>query len=358
VAVFSALLAFALNKISVLVRAVLGWSVTALFGRLSPRQQTALAVMLIASLLWLVAVIGIFAPALAAWAIAFVPLQKWTGAAPIRIVCAAVALLVPPVVGLITRRLASVRRQKGGALRAAILGYPLTLGYAASCVMTAIVVPIVKIGSAARRWGEDHAYVQPLEGHYGAALEELTHACRDADVTVHVEEVPARLSLPTRALKWLARGAIDPLVAENPRMLRAPNLELYLYPADLLLRGDKAVVARVRACMTRTLLERHAYMVASDRAQRIADEIRAIWASLDGGATYDDPRDRSRWRIAEIARELDTTNLPFDEWLVLDRWLDRLQLEVGGGTRFPLPESDTRVRDDQHRHHAQRVQWH
>jgi hypothetical protein len=343
----------------------MGWSVDALFGRRSTSQQTALATMLLLSLLWAVTVIGVFVPAAAAWMLPLATRENGRGATPIRLVCAVLAVLVPPALGLLTRRVVpdrgpGARRggQEGGDLRAAIDGYPLTLGYALSCAMTAVVVPVVQVASALRRWEESRAYVQPLESHYGAALEELTHACRDADVTVHVAEVPAHLSLPTRVLERLARGAVDPLLVENPRMLRSASIELYLYGTDLLLRGERAVVARVRACITRTLLERHAYLVEGEDAQRIADEMRAIWVRLDIGATYDDPRDRNRWRIAEIARDLDTTSLPFEEWLVLDRCLERLQLEVGGGTRFALPESDTRVRDDQHRHHAQRVQWH
>lgn len=70
-ALFSALLAWIGRQLSSVLRPVLGWSVTALFGRLSATKQTALSVALLLSLLWPVFVIGIFVPAVSAWAFAF-----------------------------------------------------------------------------------------------------------------------------------------------------------------------------------------------------------------------------------------------------------------------------------------------
>ncbi len=354
VAIISALFSLILRQLGSLVRAVLGWSVTALFGRLPTMQQTALAAMLLASLVWPVLVVGIFVPSVAAWGFAFVPLEKWWGIVPVRILSVALSALVPPVVGLVTFRLAP--RTKAGSRwwHALLAGYPLTVGYALSCLLTAFVVPLVKVASILRGWEDEHAYVQPREGKYDATLEEVLHACRDAGVAATVEDVPARLSASTSVLKWLARGIVDPMVPEHPKMLRAKDLEVYLYPADLLLRGEKGRVARLRACITRTMLERFAYLAADPGAHRVQDELGRMWDMLERHERPEEIGRLGRQRLAEIEQELDTTSIPFDDWLILDRGIRRLELALGGGTRLALPESETRANDDEHRHAAAR----
>ncbi len=104
--IVSALLSLVLRQLGSLVRAILGWSVTALFGRLPTVKQTALAAILIVSLIWPVLVVGIFVPSVAAWAFAFVPLQKWWGVVPVRLLSFGLSVFLPLLVGYVTRRLA------------------------------------------------------------------------------------------------------------------------------------------------------------------------------------------------------------------------------------------------------------
>ena len=86
-----------------------------------------------------------------------------------------------------------------------------------------------------------------------------------------------------------AGHAQQPLPAALQR-LRGEGIELYLYPADLLLRGDANKVARTRAAMTRTELPRDAYLVSSDEGRQLQDDIarlapfeRAARAGVRGG---------------------------------------------------------------------------
>src|SRR5579884_2539055 len=148
-ALLSALIAWIGRSLGTLVRAVLGWSVTALFGRLPASKQTALAVALLASLLWPVLVVGVFIPAVSAWVLAFVPLQKWLGAAVVRWVTLGLAVALPWAVAGITRWVAP-SPQHGSLVRTLLAGYPLTLGYALACLVTAATVPLVRVASAVR----------------------------------------------------------------------------------------------------------------------------------------------------------------------------------------------------------------
>src|SRR5579884_1636575 len=178
-ALFTALIAYVGNKLATILQAVLGWSVTALFGRLPSTKQTALAVVLLLALLWPVMVVGVFVPAVSAWAFAFVPLQKWIGGAVVRWVSLGVALVLPPIVGVTTRWVAPAAKD-ASAFATIVASYPLTLGYAVACLVTAVSVPVVRAASAARGWADEHVFVQPRASEYDLALGELSRACAAA----------------------------------------------------------------------------------------------------------------------------------------------------------------------------------
>ena len=74
-AILSALLSLVFRKLGDLVTAILGWSVTALFGRLPKTKQTALSVAILVSLVWPVLVVGIFFPQVTAIAFTFIPIK-------------------------------------------------------------------------------------------------------------------------------------------------------------------------------------------------------------------------------------------------------------------------------------------
>lgn len=329
-AIVSALIAWIGNRLGSLVQAILGWSVTALFGRLPSSKQTALAAALIASLVWPVLVVGVFVPAVSAWAIAFVPVHKWLGPGAVRWVTLGLAIVLPWLVGAVTRWVAPPLH-KPSLPRALLSGYPLTIGYALACLVTAVTVPLVKAASAVRGWEDEHVFVQPRVGEYGHALEELQRACDAAEAKVEIVPVPGRMLLATRVLRWFARSALDPIVAEDPKMLRGEKVELYLYPADLLLRGKKESVARVRATMTRSWLERYAFVVSDAGAQHLQDELQRMWAVLQRHHDRSQVGGQAYARLREIGHDLDRTILPFEEWVTLDRSLHRIERALAAG---------------------------
>ncbi len=71
----------------------------------------------------------------------------------------------------------------------------------------------------------------------------LSLACARAGLVRTVEEPTARMMLATTVLKKLAKAMVSPSVAEEIKVVRAKDLEMYLYPADLLLRGKEQPVA-------------------------------------------------------------------------------------------------------------------
>jgi hypothetical protein len=182
----------------------------------------------------------------------------------------------------------------------------------------------------ARGWVDEHVYVLVGPGAYHDVLAAVRHACGESGVLVDEEPVPGPMRLASRALAFFARGAVAPLVETNPRRLRTDDVELYLYPGDLLVRGKPALVAKVRAAILIHLVRAPAHLTADPAAQSFEDELTRAWEMVDR-------RGRGRVgalgksRIKDLARELDRLAVPFDNWVLLYTNLHLLERAVAGG---------------------------
>jgi len=340
----TALLSLLSRKIGTLLQAVFGWCITGLFGRQPSGKQTALSIALVLSLAWPLLVVGAVFPRVAAWAIAFVPLHEWVGDTVLRIIWIVLAIAAPITVGAITRWVAPERKLKGGLLRTLFGGFPITLGFAVSFLITLVTVPVLKLRAVYKGWRDEHVFLQVREGRYARLVEELGDACRAAGVPVTVERIPPWMSAATRVIKWFARGSLDAIVADDPRMLRGADFAAYVYPADLLLRGEKHKVTRVRAALLRVLALDSAHLCKDARAQEIEDEILRMWDVVARHA----PGEKLGWmaksRLKEIAGELEEAQVPYDDWVLLYTHVQRLERAICGGpyvvTEDPLhPET-------------------
>src|SRR5439155_14878447 len=186
----------------------------------------------------------------------------------------------------------------------------------------------VRLRSILRGWQDEHVYVQPKPGEFAAVLRELAAACKAAGVEVEERPLPRAMTLSIDVLRFFAKGALDPIVSEEPTMLKGNQLELYLYPADLLIRGNQKLVAKVRANLTHTSIERHAYLVTDAEAQEIEVEIQRMWDVL---ARHKGPEELGTVavsRLREIHHELEEALIDFDDWTILDRSLRRLEMKM------------------------------
>jgi hypothetical protein len=347
-AILTALFTFLGKQLSTVLRAILGWSVSALFGRLSNTRATILSGLLVASLFWPVLLLGVFFPAVSAWVFALLPLQKWFGAGVVRTGSVVLALVLPMIIGLVVHSVAPASTKKRNLLVTVLGGYPLTIGFAAACLITAVLVPAAKVVSMIHGWDDAHVYVQAKKGRYAAVLDELVKACAAAGVPVAIEPMPRSMDAATRVLKIFARGTLSPLMTEDAKRLKGKDIEVYLYPADLLLRGKATLVARIRARMMETKIDREAFLVAEAHAQVIQNAMGRIAESLESASASGKNAVHERAQLQRVRRTLDEEALPFDEWVLLDRNLRKLEENVGA-QGYPLagaaerPTPDTRL---------------
>lgn len=358
-AVISLLLSFIGRKIGSIIQAIFGWSVTALFGKLPAKKQLAVTVALVLSIAWPLFVIGLFFPAVAGWALAFLPLESWFGPLPLRIAWTVLAVIAPPIVGLLVRWASP--NPKGTAFRSALTGYPLAIGFFASFFVTAVTVPVVKVVSFFRRWSDTHVYVQPRAGQYLDVVRELAEACARAGLVPEVEPPPRSMMIATSVLRVLAKGAVSPIVAEELLSVKAEGLQMIVYPSDLLLRGEPKSVARVRAMMTRTDIDADAYLVGSEAGQRIQDDLGRL---LDVVRRHEERGQHvggmAQRRLAEIYKRMNEVELPFDEWVMLEsiarRVERRITAEHTSGEVMPLDEVEDGIAKIAARANGEQVQ--
>jgi hypothetical protein len=137
------------------------------------------------------------------------------------------------------------------------------------------------------------------------------------------------MMLATSVLKRLARGMVTPIVAEEIKVVRAKNVEIYLYPADLLIRGDEQAVAMVRAMMMRTDIDADAYLVGSEKGQCIQDELgRLIEVVRSHEAAGEHVGQMATSRLVSIWQEMNESKLPFDEWVLLESIARRVERRI------------------------------
>jgi hypothetical protein len=340
VAIISALLSALVRRLGSLAQALFGWSVTALFGRLPRSKQIAVSVTLILSAAWPLLVIGTVFPAVAAWTLAFVPLHKWMSDNVLRLVWAALALVVPIIVGSLTRYAAETRTLRGGRLRTIAAGYPLTLGYFLALLITIVTVPIAKVASLAKGWSDDHVYVRPKEGNYDATVHAIAEAFALSGLVPERETIPLRMSLASRTLNWFAKSALRPIIAEETKRLVSDEIEAYMYPADLLLRGKPHRLSRLRAMLSRTEIERHAYLVESAEAQRIQDELARLWEVWRMHAFPEQAAPRLSQRLREVYRELNNSKVSYQDWVIMERLLRKFERALSAGPELLDSEQD------------------
>jgi hypothetical protein len=104
------------------------------------------------------------------------------------------------------------------------------------------------------------------------------------------------------------------------------DLDILIYPMDLLISGKPELVARARAAMASRLTTSAAHLTVSAEAQAIEDRLMTLARprpdSPDSPAPFDDVATAELAAIDEVLAEI---RIPYEEWEVLYR--QRLQVE-------------------------------
>jgi hypothetical protein len=330
-ALLQALISFLSRSLGKIFSALFDWAVVALFGRVGGTRKTALSVLMAAAAAWPLLLVGVVAPKVAAFALAFVPLPRSIPANVVRLIWIALALLVPLGVGVAVRAQGGPAGRPESALRSVLRGFPITLGLAAAFAVLLVTVPVLRIVSGLRGRRDVHVPLVTTQESYPLAASLVLSTLRRHGIDIVPAPPPWWMALPSRILLRLGRGAFEGYVLEKTAYFRSAALEAALYPNALLLRGSDADTARAHA-LTVEAVTGHPdmFQTFSAEAQELERQIQRVWAAL---RRHPEAHAQARpllSRLDDIAAQMARLPLPFEEWQVIYRQILQLGRALRG----------------------------
>ena len=325
-AILAALFAFGSRFVGKILTTALGWASTLLFGRVPANRQYLLLGITFGSVIWIVLLIGVLVPDVGVFLLTFVPEQDIVPQDVIRLIMIVAALIVPGVIGALTMMLTAGDRSAKRIAESVARGYPLTVLLSVLLVFLAGLAIFRKAQSLARGWTDAHVSLVIIPGKYDEVAADLDRALEQSGLEVTPTTAPAAMSKPAKWLALVGGSSAGSLVPEKLIQLDGKDLDILIYPMDLLISGKPALVARARAAMASRLTTSAAHLTISAESQAIEDRLAALArppaASPDHPPRFDDA---AAAEFSAIDEQLASLEIPYEEWEVLYR--QRLQVE-------------------------------
>jgi hypothetical protein len=343
-ALLQALLTFLGRSARRAMNSIFGWAVVALFGRSGSGQQTALTILVAMAALWPLLVLGIAFPKVITFVVAFVPVLDDTAGWILRAVWIALALAVPAIIGLV------IAKRAPGATRAepffvrVLRGFPITLGIAAAFALMFFVVPALRIASAVRRRKDHHVPLITTDDEYEGAAEVIDVLLERHGHDAVRARPPWWLALPARILRKLGGKVLDHYVPEQVAYWKGPDLEIALYPSDLLLRGEPHDTARAHGLLDEAFAPGPGLMTYDEEAQRIEKEIQDVWRTFAESPRAHTGARGLLARHADIARDIGRLEVEYEPWQVVYRKALQLGRALRGEPQLLQKHARTRAR--------------
>lgn len=325
-----ALLSFIGRSAGKVLNAIFGWAVIALFGRTSPRQQTLLSGLVAMAVLWPLILVGIVVPKVVTFLIAFVPLARSVPDSVVRIIWIALALLIPLVIGIAVAAKAPHGTEQEPVVKRLLRGFPLTIALAAAFLVMFVTVPMLRIVSIFRGWSDEHVPLITEGDAYRGATERIEHLIEANGLDARRAEPPWWMRVPTGILRGLGGRALRGVMPEELSHWRGANLQVALYPSDVLVRGDKHKASWTHGLIAEAFARGPGYQTFDPDAQEIERQVQRIWSVYE---KEPDAHRRSHFllgRVREAARELSTLDVPYEQWEVVYRKLTQLARAIDG----------------------------
>lgn len=322
-----------------LLTSALGWASSLLFGRVPRSHQIFVVLMMAGSFTWLLLVLGLLVPSVAAFLLSSTPHPPFVDQAWLGFALLLGVIVLPLGVGIAGSLVpASGERPAGLALvRELARGYLLAPLVSGLLLFLAGVGIARKIRSRRHGWSDVHVPIVVKPGGYDQMVLDLQEALAGADVPTTAQDAPWVLTLPARLLDAVAGAKVRTLRPDRLVELKGPNLRIGVYPSDIAISGTTRDRTRARAAILSRLATTSAHLTISAEAQELEDRLEAVAMPADEPDPLPIANARAVFRVID-ARLLDLA-VPTDEWDILYRL--RLQIErdlLAGaepGTSFP-----------------------
>jgi hypothetical protein len=324
VAVLASIFALAGRFLGRVLTMALGWATILLFGRIPQSKQLLLSMVTLGSLAWVVALVGVLVPDAGTFLVAAVPVPSFIREEWVRLAMLVAALVIPILVGIGGLLLIDPADRPSGAglVKQILRGYPYALVLALSLAFMAVVAPLRKLRSLAKRWSDAHIPVVVKPGGYERVATDLEAALEQAGLSVDRRAAPRVLEIPSKVLAAVAGAGVRSLVPDHLIVLADPTVEALIYPSDIHISGRSADLARARAAIASRLTFSAAYLTTAKETQRLEDRLERVAAVVRGEPIQ---HAEAFADLAQVDQALATLHVPYEEWEVLYRL--RLQVE-------------------------------
>jgi hypothetical protein len=298
----------------------LGWASSLLYGRVPKDHQGYVEAMLGASVLWAVLAVIALIPAGLGFVLSTTPFVHSVGADLIRTLLIIGLVGLPLVVGIAgTLVPAPEGRPRGLAIVGSVLrGYPLTLLLAGVGIFLPLATAARRVGSLRRGWSDIHIPIVVKPGGYQPMVDEIEAALRRQDLQLERHRAPRLTELPGRVLALIAGRDVGDLLPDHMIVLRGGDLEVGVYPSDIVISGKPRERLLARAAVMTRLAGGAAHFTTSAESQKVEDRLEVI-------ARPSTPTLDALAEVEAVDRELAGLDVPATDWDTLLRL--RLQAE-------------------------------
>ena len=313
-AIFGAVFAAMGRFLGRVVQMALGWASTLLFGRIPESKQLLLSFVTLGSIAWVITVLGVLIPDVGTFLLAAVPVPDFVQESWIRVAMLVAAIVLPILIGVGGVILIDAeRRPKGKDLVIQVLrGYPYAAVLAVTLVFLGVVALFRRARSMVKRWSDAHIAIVVKPGGYERVAKDLEKALDDAGLAIERSPAPRILEVPSKMLAAVGGSGVASLVPDRLIQMTASDLEVLVYPSDLVVAGKEEPLARARAALSSRLTFTAAYLTSSEEAQRMEDRLERL---ANGAA----PLAAAQAELKAIDQQLASVVLPHEEWEVLYR---------------------------------------
>ncbi len=323
-AIFASLFAAAGRFLGRALTTLTSWASILLFGQVPESKQLLLSGVTFGSLIWVATVVGVIVPDFGTILVGLVPRPGFIDEGWVRLAMLVAALVVPILIGVGGLFLMKPeQRPKGLALVKQVLrGYLYAAVVAGSLVFLAVIALFRKLRSAVKRWSDAHMPVTVKPGGYDRVADDLEAVLDEAGLGIERRRAPRVLETPAKILAWAGGEGVKSMVPDKLAALASENLEVFIYPSDILVAGTKTELARGRAAMASRLTFTAAYLTSTEETQAIEDRLERIAHAIADKATAGRELDDE---LGKVHHDLASLEVEYEEWEVLYRL--RLQVE-------------------------------
>lgn len=318
---FYSLITLVLQSLGQIFAVLVGWVIAVHFGRVPTRQKYILSAMGGISLLWTAMALSLTSP----WVRDLLAAVR-TQAVPIYvkliIPLAGIGWILLPLVNSFLAMYLKRQYQQPIPKLGFLMGYKYTPGFAAALILMLISLPLLLLPPLLRGLRREHLTIMIKPGDFEQVLRNILGVLIKRGIKAELQAGTLWRRSPQAILALFAHDLLGDWTKHRARLIKGCDFQIIVYPTDMVIEGVPGSAIKIRNILAKELTFLEAFFTwdgAAHRLEKSINEIRKVMFS-EGWTDVTAELDSSE-------NELDSLQIPFDEWEVLYRQILQIRLE-------------------------------